>query len=209
MTKLPLHQTHHPPPLPPSSPACSSNPRVPHPCDRHTKQYFLFLFLFLIFSKNTAILPTRFNHPTRHIYRSPQHGQPSISWVPLALQGRRHPMRGRSRAPLIRATNPTPLMPGALEATQRIHLRQAFPRRSDGSSVTARITTLSQNRRWTRGGRHFSSRCRANSSDPCLSNNSSTNFCPLKKTHVERLATAATATAEKDMYPCFVSLPLF
>jgi hypothetical protein len=30
----------------------------------------------------------------------------------------------------------------------------------------------------------------------------------LKKTHVERLATAATATAEKDMYPCFVSLPL-
>jgi hypothetical protein len=31
----------------------------------------------------------------------------------------------------------------------------------------------------------------------------------LKKTHVERLAAATTATAEKDMYPCFVSLPLF
>jgi hypothetical protein len=30
----------------------------------------------------------------------------------------------------------------------------------------------------------------------------------LQKTHIERLATAATATAEKDMYPCIVSLPL-
>jgi hypothetical protein len=31
----------------------------------------------------------------------------------------------------------------------------------------------------------------------------------LKKTHLERLAAATEATVEKDMYPCFVSLPLF